>query len=125
MVCNIHIPAKPQILLENARLPAGIEMIGVATGGESHRMSDTQVERHLPSRPLPHSTQDAADQWIFGSSLISFAVRWICCCFWCVSTSWTSALPIALVTDQYLAHLEVLEQLDVNDVGIFWKWRAR
>src|SRR5687767_3138842 len=28
-------------------------------------------------------------------------------------------LPIALVTEQYLAHLEVLEQLDVNDVGDF------
>jgi segregation and condensation protein A len=28
-------------------------------------------------------------------------------------------LPIALITDQYIAHLEVLEQLDVNDVGDF------
>jgi segregation and condensation protein A len=28
-------------------------------------------------------------------------------------------LPIALITEQYLAHLEVLEQLDVNDVGDF------
>jgi segregation and condensation protein A len=28
-------------------------------------------------------------------------------------------LPIALVTEQYLAHLEVLEQLDVNAVGDF------
>src|SRR6185312_1160494 len=28
-------------------------------------------------------------------------------------------LPIALITDQYLAHLEVLQQLDVNEVGDF------
>jgi segregation and condensation protein A len=28
-------------------------------------------------------------------------------------------LPIALVTEQYIAHLVVLEQLDVNDVGDF------
>jgi segregation and condensation protein A len=28
-------------------------------------------------------------------------------------------LPIALVTEQYLQHLEVLQQLDVNDVGDF------
>jgi len=28
-------------------------------------------------------------------------------------------LPIALVTDQYLNHLEVLQQLDVNEVGDF------
>ncbi len=28
-------------------------------------------------------------------------------------------LPIALITEQYLAHLEVLEQLDVNAVGDF------
>jgi len=28
-------------------------------------------------------------------------------------------LPIALITDQYLNHLEVLQQLDVNDVGDF------
>ena len=28
-------------------------------------------------------------------------------------------IPIALVTDQYLAHIEVLEQLDVNAVGDF------
>lgn len=30
-----------------------------------------------------------------------------------------SDLPIALITEQYLAHLEVLEQLDVNAVGDF------
>jgi segregation and condensation protein A len=30
-----------------------------------------------------------------------------------------SNLPIALITEQYLAHLEVLEQLDVNAVGDF------
>ena len=28
-------------------------------------------------------------------------------------------IPIALITDQYLAHLEVLQQLDVNEVGDF------
>src|SRR4051812_2371986 len=28
-------------------------------------------------------------------------------------------LPVALITDQYLAHLEVLQQLDVNDVADF------
>jgi segregation and condensation protein A len=28
-------------------------------------------------------------------------------------------LPIALITDQYLTHLEVLQQLDVNEVGDF------
>jgi segregation and condensation protein A len=28
-------------------------------------------------------------------------------------------LPIALITDQYLAHLEILQQLDVNEVGDF------
>lgn len=28
-------------------------------------------------------------------------------------------IPIAVVTEQYLAHLEVLQQLDVNDVGDF------
>jgi segregation and condensation protein A len=28
-------------------------------------------------------------------------------------------LPIALITEQYLAHLEVLQQLDVNEVGDF------
>jgi segregation and condensation protein A len=28
-------------------------------------------------------------------------------------------LPIALITEQYLAHLDVLQQLDVNDVGDF------
>src|SRR5439155_17369286 len=28
-------------------------------------------------------------------------------------------LPIALITDQYLAHLDVLQQLDVNEVGDF------
>jgi segregation and condensation protein A len=28
-------------------------------------------------------------------------------------------IPIALITDQYVAHLEVLQQLDVNDVGDF------
>lgn len=28
-------------------------------------------------------------------------------------------LPIALITEQYLQHLEVLQQLDVNDVGDF------
>jgi segregation and condensation protein A len=28
-------------------------------------------------------------------------------------------MPIALITDQYLAHLAVLEQLDVNEVGDF------
>lgn len=28
-------------------------------------------------------------------------------------------LPIALITEQYLTHLEVLQQLDVNDVGDF------
>jgi segregation and condensation protein A len=28
-------------------------------------------------------------------------------------------LPIALITHQYIAHLEVLQQLDVNDVGDF------
>ena len=28
-------------------------------------------------------------------------------------------IPIALVTEQYLAHLEVLQQLDVNEVGDF------
>jgi len=28
-------------------------------------------------------------------------------------------LPIALITDQYFAHLEVLQQLDVNEVGDF------
>jgi segregation and condensation protein A len=30
-----------------------------------------------------------------------------------------SDIPIALITDQYLAHLDVLEQLDVNAVGDF------
>jgi len=28
-------------------------------------------------------------------------------------------LPIALITDQYIAHLDVLQQLDVNEVGDF------
>jgi segregation and condensation protein A len=28
-------------------------------------------------------------------------------------------LPVALITDQYLAHLDVLQQLDVNEVGDF------
>jgi len=28
-------------------------------------------------------------------------------------------IPIALITDQYLAHLDVLQQLDVNEVGDF------
>jgi segregation and condensation protein A len=28
-------------------------------------------------------------------------------------------LPLALITDQYLAHLDVLQQLDVNEVGDF------
>jgi segregation and condensation protein A len=28
-------------------------------------------------------------------------------------------IPVALITEQYLAHLEVLQQLDVNDVGDF------
>jgi segregation and condensation protein A len=28
-------------------------------------------------------------------------------------------IPIALITDQYVAHLDVLQQLDVNDVGDF------
>src|SRR5262245_8476859 len=28
-------------------------------------------------------------------------------------------LPIALIADQYLAHLDVLQQLDVNEVGDF------
>jgi len=28
-------------------------------------------------------------------------------------------IPIALITDQFIAHLEVLQQLDVNDVGDF------
>src|SRR5499427_2921154 len=28
-------------------------------------------------------------------------------------------LTIALITDQYIAHLEVLQQLDVNEVGDF------
>ena len=28
-------------------------------------------------------------------------------------------IPIALITEQYLAHLEILQQLDVNDVGDF------
>ena len=28
-------------------------------------------------------------------------------------------IPIALITDQYLEHLEVLQQLDVNEVGDF------
>ena len=28
-------------------------------------------------------------------------------------------IPIALITEQYLAHLEVLQQLDVNEVGDF------
>ena len=33
-------------------------------------------------------------------------------------------IPIALITDQYLQYLSVLEQLDVSAVGDFWRWRA-